>query len=130
MPPPSATPIPRDNPDIHFADVVRNGIGLSNQKLVRKWVDNCGLTDEKVGWGLDLIRDGNGFRQIPWEGHTYPRMVNHHRVTGKYLMKCLGERSASLGIALCPTASSAASSRPTARSPAPGRSIIATAKST
>ena len=73
---------------------MRNGIGLSNQKLVRKWVDSiCGLTEEMVGWGLDLIRDGNGYHQIPWEGHTYPRMVNHHRVTGKYLMKCLGERS-------------------------------------
>ena len=90
---------PRDNPDVHFADVVRNGIGLCNQRLVRKWVDTiCGLTDEMTGWGLNLIRTGNKYHQIPWEGHTYPRMVNHHRVSGKYLMKCLGERSESLGI--------------------------------
>ena len=90
---------PRDNPDVHFADVVRNGIGLCNQKLVRKWVNTiCALTDEMSGWGLDLIRDGDKYHQIPWEGHTYPRMVNHHRVTGKYLMKCLADRSEALGI--------------------------------
>jgi fumarate reductase (CoM/CoB) subunit A len=91
---------PRDNVDVHFADVVRNGIGLCNQRLVRKWVDEiCGLTEEMTEWGLDLIRDThNGFHQIPWEGHTYPRMVHHHRVTGKYLMKCLGARSDALGI--------------------------------
>jgi len=90
---------PRDNPDIHFGDVIRNGIGLCNQKLVRKWVDEiCGLTQEMTGWGLDLIRNGDKFSQIPWEGHTYPRMVHHHRVTGKYLMKCLGAKSAALDI--------------------------------
>jgi succinate dehydrogenase / fumarate reductase flavoprotein subunit len=90
---------PRDNPDVHFADVVRNGIGLCNQRLVRKWVNSiCGLTEEMRGWGLDLIRNGDKYHQIPWEGHTYPRMVCHHRVTGKYLMKRLGERSEQLGI--------------------------------
>ena len=90
---------PRDNTDVHFADVIRNGIGLCNQKLVRKWVDEiCGLTEEMTGWGLDLVRNGDRFSQIPWEGHTYPRMVHHHRVTGKYLMKCLGAKSEQLGI--------------------------------
>jgi len=40
-----------DNPDIHFGDVVRNGIGLSNQVLVRKWVNEiCELTDEMSSW--------------------------------------------------------------------------------
>ena len=89
-----------DNPDIHFGDVVRNGIGLSNQVLVRKWVNEiCELTDEMSSWGLDLIRtDESHYHQIPWEGHTYPRMVHHYRVTGKYLMKCLGERAETLGI--------------------------------
>jgi fumarate reductase (CoM/CoB) subunit A len=90
---------PRDNPDVHFGDVVRNGIGLCNQRLVHKWVNSiCGLTREMTDWGLDLIRNGDKYHQIPWEGHTYPRMVNHHRVTGKYLMKCLESRSSSLGI--------------------------------
>ena len=90
---------PRDNPDVHFADVVRNGIGLCNQRLVRKWVDEiCGLTEEMRGWGLDLIRSDGKYSQIPWEGHTFPRMVHHHRVTGKYLMKCLGAKSEAMGI--------------------------------
>lgn len=90
---------PRDNPDIHFGDVVRNGIGLSNQKLVRKWVDQiCGLTDEMTTWGLDLIRTDGKYSQIPWEGHSFPRMVHHHRVTGKYLMKSLGAKATALGV--------------------------------
>ena len=90
---------PRDNPDIHFGDVVRNGIGLSNQKLVRKWVNQiCGLTEEMTTWGLDLIRIDGKYSQIPWEGHSFPRMVHHHRVTGKYLMKCLGAKSTALGV--------------------------------
>ncbi len=89
----------RDNPDVHFADVIRNGVGLCNQKLVRIWVDRiCGLTEEMTGWGLDLVREGDKYLQIPWEGHTYPRMVNHYRVTGKYLMKCLVDRSRELRI--------------------------------
>ena len=90
---------PADNTDVHFADVVRNGVGLCNQKLVHKWVNTiCPLTEEMVSWGLDLVRNGDKYHQIPWEGHTYPRMVNHHRVTGKYLMKCLGDKAEQLGI--------------------------------
>lgn len=85
---------PRDNTDVHFADVIRNGVGLCNEKLVRKWVGEiCGLTEEMTGWGLDLIRQDGKYSQIPWEGHTYPRMVHHHRVTGKYLMKCLAAKT-------------------------------------
>ncbi|EJW09890.1 Succinate dehydrogenase flavoprotein subunit [Rhodovulum sp. PH10] len=90
---------PRDNPDVHFGDVVRNGVGLCNQKLVRKWVNTiCGLTEEMRSWGLDLKRIGDKYSQIAWEGHTYPRMINHNRETGKYLIKCLRERASSLGI--------------------------------
>ncbi len=90
---------PRDNPDIHFGDVVRNGIGLSNQKMVKTWVNTiCDLTEEMRGWGLDVIWENGRYDQIPWEGHTFPRMINHHRVTGKYLMKCLGGKSQEMGI--------------------------------
>ena len=92
---------PQDNTDVHFGDVLRNGIGLCNQKMVKTWTNTiCELTEEMRGWGLDLIRDEDDekYIQIPWEGHTYPRMVNHHRVTGKYIMKCLEAKSAELGI--------------------------------
>jgi fumarate reductase (CoM/CoB) subunit A len=90
---------PKDNQDIHFADVVRNGVGLANQVLAKKWVTQiCDLTEEMRSWGLDLIRVDNKYHQIPWEGHSYPRMIHHHRVTGKYLMKCLGDKSNELGI--------------------------------
>ncbi|MBT7268060.1 MAG: FAD-binding protein [Rhodospirillaceae bacterium] len=87
----------RDNPEIHFGDVVRNGIGLCNEKMVRTWTTTiCDLTEEMRSWGLDLIRDDEKYHQRPWEGHTYPRMVHHHWATGKYLMKCLSEKSKDL----------------------------------
>ena len=89
----------RDNTDIHFGDVVRNGIGLSNQMMVKTWVNTiCDLTEEMRGWGLDLIRDEDKYNQRPWEGHTYPRMIHHHWTTGKYIMKCLSAKSEDLGI--------------------------------
>lgn len=89
----------RDNPDVHFGDVVRNGIGLCNEKMVKTWTNTiCGLTEEMLGWGLDLIRDDGKYNQRPWEGHTFPRMVHHHWTTGKYLMKCLSEKSQELDI--------------------------------
>ncbi|VCU69622.1 L-aspartate oxidase [Pigmentiphaga humi] len=94
---------PRDNPDVHFGDVVRNGVGLCNQVLVRKWVDAiCELTEEMRSWGLDLIRVEDKYHQIPWQGHSHPRMVHHHRVTGKYLMRCLGEQAEAMGIEALP----------------------------
>ncbi|MBT3914787.1 MAG: FAD-binding protein [Rhodospirillaceae bacterium] len=87
----------RDNPEVHFGDVVRNGIGLCNEKMVRTWTTTiCDLTEEMRSWGLDLIRDDEQYNQRPWEGHTYPRMVHHHWSTGKYLMKCLSEKSKEL----------------------------------
>lgn len=89
----------RDNTDIHFGDVVRNGIGLSNQLMVKTWVNTiCDLTEEMHGWGLDLIRDDDQYNQRPWEGHTYPRMVHHHWTTGKYIMKCLAAKSEKLDL--------------------------------
>ena len=89
----------RDNPEVHFGDVVRNGIGLCNEKMVRIWTTTiCELTEEMRGWGLDLIRDEDKYNQRPWEGHSYPRMVHHHWSTGKYLMKCLSDKSQELGI--------------------------------
>jgi len=89
----------KDNPEIHFGDVVRNGIGLCNEKMVRTWTTTiCDLTEEMRSWGLDLIRDGDKYCQRPWEGHTYPRMVHHHWSTGKYLMKCLSEKSKALDL--------------------------------
>lgn len=89
----------RDNPDIHFGDVVRNGIGLCNEKMVKAWTSTiCELTEEMRSWGLDLIRDDEKYNQRPWEGHTYPRMVHHHWSTGKYVMKCLSDKSQDLGL--------------------------------
>jgi fumarate reductase (CoM/CoB) subunit A len=67
--------------------------------MVRTWTTTiCGLTEEMRSWGLDLIRDENKYSQRPWEGHSYPRMVHHHWSTGKYLMKCLSDKSQELGI--------------------------------
>lgn len=89
----------RDNTEVHFGDVVRNGIGLCNEVMVKTWVDSiCALTDEMREWGIDLIFDGDKYLQRPWEGHTYPRMVHHHWTTGKYLMKCLGAKAEEMNL--------------------------------
>ena len=89
----------RDNTDIHIGDVIRNGIGLCNQVMVKTWVKTiCDLTEEMRSWDLDLIRDDGKYNQRPWEGHTFPRLVHHHWMTGKYIMKCLAAKSEEMDI--------------------------------
>lgn len=90
---------PRDNPQVHYEDVMRAGNGLNNEKLVKTWVSEIiDLTWEMDSWGIDLIKEDGKFGQIPWEGHTYPRMVHHHLRTGKAVMQCLARKSDELGV--------------------------------
>lgn len=90
---------PRDNPQVHYEDVMKAGNGLNNEKLVRTWVSKIiELTGEMDSWGIDLIKEGDKFAQRPWEGHTYPRMVHHHLTTGKAVMQCLARKSDELGV--------------------------------
>ena len=94
---------PRDNPQVHFEDVVRNGVGLNNQSLVKTWVNEIvGLTREMEEWGIDLIRENGKLDQIPWPGHTYPRMVHHYNTTGKAVTKSLGQKSKEMGVRSLP----------------------------
>ncbi len=90
---------PNDNPDAHFEDVIRAGQGLNNRKVVRAWVNEIvDLTKEMDTWGIGLIRKGDKFAQLPWGGHTYPRLVHHHMTTGKSVTKCLSEKSRQIGV--------------------------------
>jgi fumarate reductase (CoM/CoB) subunit A len=90
---------PRDNPQVHFMDVVKNGQGLSNQKVVRAWVNEIvEVIGEMDSWGVDLVRKDGKFEQKPLPGHTYPRVVHCNRTTGKAVMECLGKKSREMGI--------------------------------
>lgn len=83
--------------------MVRNGIGRCNQRLVKTRTRAiCELTEGMHGWGLDVIRKDGTYVQVPWEGHMYPRVINHNRVTGKYVMKCPGEKSREMGFDVLP----------------------------
>ncbi|MAF54046.1 MAG: hypothetical protein CL694_13660 [Chloroflexi bacterium] len=94
---------PRDNPQVHFEDIIRNGVGLNNQSLVKIWVNEIvGLTREMEEWGIDLIREDGKLAQRPWPGHTYPRMVHHHMTTGKAVTKSLGQKSEEVGVRSLP----------------------------
>ena len=60
---------PRDNPEVHFRDVVRNGKGLSNQKVVRAWVNKIvEVVKEMDSWGIDLVRKDGKFVLPELEG--------------------------------------------------------------
>ena len=90
---------PRDNPQVHFEDTIREGNGLNHRRMVRAWVTEIiDLTKEMDRWGIDLIREGDRFSQSPWPGHTYPRMVHHHHNTGRAVIQCLGKRSKEVGV--------------------------------
>lgn len=90
---------PRDNPDVHFEDVIRAGNGLNNRRVVRAWVKEIvGLTREMDAWGIDLIKENNTFAQRAWNGNTYPRMVHHNMTTGQAVMRCLRNRAKKDGL--------------------------------
>jgi len=66
--------------------------------VVRAWTNKITeLTKEMDEWGIELIKENGNFSQIPWEGHTYPRMVHHYRSTGATIMKCLSAKSKEIG---------------------------------
>jgi fumarate reductase (CoM/CoB) subunit A len=89
---------PRDSVQVYFEDIIRAGQGLCNEKIVRAWTGKIiELTNEMDEWGIDLVKEDGKFSQIPWGGHTYPRMVHHYRSTGLVVMKCLGAKSREMG---------------------------------
>jgi fumarate reductase (CoM/CoB) subunit A len=92
---------PRDNPDVHFEDVIKTGNGLNNRKVVRAWVrEIVELTREMDRWGIDLVRDGGKLAQkfSASGGHTYPRHVHHYTTTGQAVMRCLRQKCKEVGV--------------------------------
>lgn len=89
----------RDNPEVHFEDLIRGGNGLNNRRVVRAWVrEIVDLTKELDTWGIGLIREGDNLAQRTWDGYTYPRMVHHERTTGKVIMECLRQKSKDMDV--------------------------------
>ncbi len=69
---------PRDNPDVFFADVLRGGAFLNNQKLVERLVNLAASEVVKMEkWGATFAKTKDGrFVQYLGPGSTYPRSLN------------------------------------------------------
>ncbi len=72
----------RDNPDIHFEDIVCSGHGLSNQKLVEVFVNKAPKrAKEMISWGVMLDTDDEGKHvQGRMPGHRYPRSLHRRAI--------------------------------------------------
>ncbi len=68
----------RDNPDIFFADIIRGGVYLNNQKLAEKLTRlACSEVTKLETWGARFRKQANGkFFQSHQPGSTYPRGLN------------------------------------------------------
>jgi len=79
---------PRDNPEVHFADTVREGRYLGDENLI--WA----LTREAMergleleGYGVRFTREEGKFAQVRHPGQTYPRI---NRIPGRGYQMMLG----------------------------------------
>ena len=91
---------PRDNPDVHFDDIMRTGKGLNNPNVVRaRTKEIVMVTKELDSWGIDFVREDGKLAQKPapaW--HTYSRIVHQGFNTGKAVTKCLREKTRQMDI--------------------------------
>ena len=79
---------PRDNPEVHFADTVREGRYLGDENLI--WA----LTREAMergleleGYGVRFTREEGKFAQVRHPGQTYPRI---NRIPGRGYQMMVG----------------------------------------
>lgn len=91
---------PRDNPDVHFEDIMKTGKGLNNPNVVRaRTKEIVKVTKELDEWGIDFARENGKLAQKPapaW--HTYSRIVHQGFNTGKVITKCLREKTREMDI--------------------------------
>jgi len=69
---------PRDNADVYFADVLKGGAYLNNQKLVERLVNLANTEVPKMEqWGATFAKKKDGrFVQLQGPGSTYPRSLH------------------------------------------------------
>ena len=65
---------PRDNPDIHYQDIIREGRGLADQNLARVLADEVSLrVFDLQKFGIRFEKQDEKFFQAHFPGQTYPR---------------------------------------------------------
>jgi len=82
---------PRDNPNVHFEDTVREGKYINDQKLVEIYTEGAPeriLELQKIGPVFEKSENGE-LKQEMVPGHTFPRAVFNDLHTGKAMMATL-----------------------------------------
>lgn len=83
---------PNDSPDLHFRDTVRRGHFLSNQKVVRAFVEeSIKIPRDLDAWGAEFWKQDDKYYPHPCnDGYTtYPRGICHGERTGQWISKAL-----------------------------------------
>lgn len=65
----------RDNAEVHYADIIENGRGLSDQDLARALADDSvARVEDLVSYGVPFeLRENGKLMQVQHPGETYPR---------------------------------------------------------
>jgi L-aspartate oxidase len=89
---------PDDSPDLHFADTLRAGDGLSAPDAVRVLVDEGPrYVRELIEWGARVDRDGDGAIALAREAaHSVRRVLHAADATGRELGHALWLRASAL----------------------------------
>jgi len=82
---------PKDSPEVHFEDTVREGRYINDQKLVEIYTEEAPkriLELHKIGHVFEETENGK-LKQGMMPGHTYPRAVFRDFHTGKAIISAL-----------------------------------------
>lgn len=72
---------PRDNPDVHYADTVREGRRLGDENLIRAFsLEAAERALDLEAYGVKFAKENGNFFQVKHTGQTYPRVV---RILGR-----------------------------------------------
>lgn len=93
---------PRDNPEMHFRDIVSVGGYVCDHNLARIIAyESPERFKDLVEWGVKFLREPDGsFRQVMSDGATYPRACGTGADTGKQIMEALKKQVLERGIAV------------------------------
>ncbi|MBW1842262.1 MAG: FAD-binding protein [Deltaproteobacteria bacterium] len=79
---------PKDNPEVHFEDMVREGRGLGDENLIHALVQEAKERAlDLAHYGVHFARKDGKFAQVRHPGQTYPRI---NRIPGRGYQMMLG----------------------------------------
>lgn len=83
-----------DSPTLHTQDTLLAGVGLCDKEVVDTVTSaGPGTIDWLCRMGVEFTRENNGKLHLTHEGgHTCPRIVHHHDITGKAIQSTLYDR--------------------------------------